>query len=156
MLAMNPARSVWSQQAACNNKPEIYLADRPNRDDYAPICNKICPVKDLCLSHAIVNDERGIWGGMTYLQRQKLPEMFKLMLNLSKVPKESPISEYLKEDHPSPESQQPLASVSQLSSKQLQKKASVLREEAKVVYSGLDSFLHSLPDTSSLTELLAG
>lgn len=152
---MNPARSVWSQQAACNDKPDIYLADRPNRDDYAPICNRVCPVKDLCLSHAIVNDERGIWGGMTYLQRKKIPAAFKLSLNLALVPRESPISAYLKEDHQGheSESQASLAPVSELA---LKRKASVLREEAKQVYSGLDSFLLALPDTSSLTELLAG
>ena len=151
---MNESRASWSQRSACIDKPEIFLADRPNRDDYAPICNKICPVKDLCLAHAIKNDERGIWGGMTYLQRKNIPAAFRLTLRLGEVPKESPISEYLKEDHPTPSAvpAQPevLASVTVL------KPASVLREEAKAVLSGLDSLLLSLQDISSQTKLLAG
>lgn len=151
---MNEPRSVWSQRSACIDKPEIFLADRPNRDDYAPICNKVCPVKDLCLAHAIVNDERGIWGGMTYLQRKKIPAAFRLTLRLGEVPKESPISEYLKEDRQSPLAAQEPNEVS--ASVTVLKPASVLREEAKAVLSGLDSFLLALPDTSLLTKLLAG
>ena len=151
---MNEPRSVWSQRSACKNvDTEIYLAERPDRLKYAPIC-AACPVKDLCLSHAIVNDERGIWGGMTYLQRTKLPATFKLSLGLALVPRESPISAYLKEDHQGhAEEQQVLAPVSELA---LKRKASALREDAKQILSGLDSFLLALPDTSSLTELLAG
>jgi hypothetical protein len=153
---MNEPRSVWSQRSACIDKPEIFLADRPNRDDYAPICNKVCPVKDLCLAHAIVNDEQGIWGGMTYLQRKKLPATFKLSLRLSEVPRESPISEYLKEDHQvlsaDQEQQSKVSNVIPLRRKSVQ----ALQEDAKVVLSGLDSFLLALQDISSQTKLLAG
>jgi hypothetical protein len=152
---MNETRSVWSQRSACDDKPEIFLAERPNRLEYAPICAE-CPVKDLCLAHAIVNDEQGIWGGMTYLQRKKLPATFKLSLRLSEVPRESPISEYLKEDHQvlsaDQEQQSKVSNVIPLRRKSVQ----ALQEDAKVVLSGLDSFLLALQDISSQTKLLAG
>lgn len=151
---MNPTRSVWSQRSACHDKEEVFLADKPNRLEFAPICAS-CPVKDLCLAHAIVNKEKGIWGGMTKLERDKLPETFKLRLNLSEVPREKVIAEYLQE---SPEeSQYPLEQLARLESDRVQKRQlSLVKEQAKVVLDGLDDLLLSLQDTSLRTELLAG
>lgn len=68
---MNPKRSEWSQQANCKNNSGPFLHERPIKDEYEPIC-AACPVRDLCLAHAIRNDEMGIWGGKTDKERSKI------------------------------------------------------------------------------------
>lgn len=151
---MNPARSVWSQRSACHDKEDIFITDKPNRLEYAPICSS-CPVKDLCLAHAIVHKERGIWGGMTYLERSKLPETVKLSLNLPAVPREKAIAEFLQENQE--ENLYPLEQLARLELEQKRKQQlSSVRERATAVLGGLDALLLSLQDISSPPELLAG
>ena len=144
-------RLSWSQRASCIKQSKPFQEEKPNRLEYAPICND-CPVKNLCLSHAIVNKEKGIWGGMTYLQRTKLPAMFLLSLNLQEVPVENvcPEPEIPKEPL------YPIEKLAQLQSERRERKR-VLRavSDSKELLENLDVFLLSLPDTSSLLELLA-
>lgn len=61
------------KDAACTNKQDIFFDEtkRTTVSQAVKICGS-CPVKDLCLQHAIDNRELGIWGGMTTNQRAKM------------------------------------------------------------------------------------
>ena len=147
---MNEKRSSWSKRAGCLNSADVYSAEKPNRLEYGPIC-AACPVKDLCLAHAIANKEKGIWGGMTKLQRDKLPTLFMLSLNLQEVPRENvdPELEAPKENL------YPIEKLAQLEAERRKKKALASAKDSKELLDSLDAFLLSLPDISSLQELLA-
>lgn len=56
-------RREWVDQSACANAPRF--GESPTD---ALIC-KSCPVRYLCLNTAIVNNETGLWGGMTDKER---------------------------------------------------------------------------------------
>jgi WhiB family redox-sensing transcriptional regulator len=66
----------WRAAAACRGmNPDVF---HPAKDDQAAIdaalavCD-VCPVRPLCLRHALEeNETRGIWGGQTERQRDRL------------------------------------------------------------------------------------
>ena len=64
----------WMNNAACvGANLNMFFPDTPGDHgvEAKKVC-KTCPVKDACLQHALVNDERGIWGGTTDNQRKTL------------------------------------------------------------------------------------
>jgi hypothetical protein len=68
---MNPSRADWVKNSNCLKNSEPFQKNKPKKEEYDPICS-ICPVLDLCRDHAVVNDERGIWGNTTEHERKLL------------------------------------------------------------------------------------
>jgi len=71
-LAAAPIRDDWTQQAACRNVQEPDLFFDEHETKMAMFVCSLCPVVSQCLTHAIDNDEVGVWGGTTAGQRRKL------------------------------------------------------------------------------------
>ena len=65
---------TWRQRAACRGlDPEVFhpLSDEEAEDAKA-VC-ALCPVRQMCLEHAIVHREReGVWGGLTERERRRM------------------------------------------------------------------------------------
>ncbi|MFZ0060174.1 MAG: WhiB family transcriptional regulator [Acidimicrobiales bacterium] len=65
---------TWRQRAACRGlDPEVFhpLSDEEAEDAKA-VCAR-CPVRQMCLEHAIVHREReGVWGGLTERERRRM------------------------------------------------------------------------------------
>jgi WhiB family redox-sensing transcriptional regulator len=70
---VNPA---WRVKAACKGlEPDIFYPE-PDDDEGAieakAICGQ-CPVKELCLEHALTYREKdGVWGGATERERRRI------------------------------------------------------------------------------------
>lgn len=70
----------WEAEALCAQiDPELWFPPKTVSPGPAKrICNGFggrpaCPVRDLCLEKALLNDERfGVWGGLTDRERRKL------------------------------------------------------------------------------------
>lgn len=57
---------TWRDRAACaDHDPELWFShDNRDQDRALTICHHHCPVRDACLTYAIIHGERhGIWGG---------------------------------------------------------------------------------------------
>jgi len=63
-------------------KPDLYFGDSQDEEEryndeeaheVAALC-ATCPLKFPCLEWALLNDEHGVWGGMTRSQRQQLKD----------------------------------------------------------------------------------
>lgn len=89
-------RKEWSAESACKDNAGPFMTDYPNKRDYLPICNS-CPVATECLAHAIANNERGIWGGTTYRERQAM-KLKDLGLTMKEVPQERLVADYLRDE----------------------------------------------------------
>jgi WhiB family transcriptional regulator, redox-sensing transcriptional regulator len=64
----------WRQRSACRGlDPEIfYPATDEEADEAKSIC-AICPVRQMCLEHALMAREReGVWGGLTERERRRV------------------------------------------------------------------------------------
>ncbi len=64
----------WRQRAACQGlDPDIfYPASEEDAEEAKQICAG-CPVRTVCLEHALANRERdGVWGGCTDRERRRL------------------------------------------------------------------------------------
>jgi WhiB family redox-sensing transcriptional regulator len=64
----------WADEAACRGlDPSIFYP--ATEEEAAPakqVCEE-CPVKDVCLEHAIERREHnGVWGGATERERQRI------------------------------------------------------------------------------------
>lgn len=64
-------------KGSCSTLP-IYTVDElffrargPVSNEVRELCNN-CPVKMDCLQYAITYDEKGVWGGFSYKERQDL------------------------------------------------------------------------------------
>jgi len=66
-----------------NTDPDVWFSDRDSMDVHSSASTirqakafcKMCPVRELCLEYAIVNDEpHGIWGGLSTQDRKKLKQ----------------------------------------------------------------------------------
>jgi WhiB family redox-sensing transcriptional regulator len=65
---------TWRKRAACRGlDPEVfYPASDEEAEEAKAICGE-CPVRQLCLEHALAHRERdGIWGGLTERERRRL------------------------------------------------------------------------------------
>jgi WhiB family redox-sensing transcriptional regulator len=66
--------ATWRQRAACRGlDPEIfYPASDEEAEEAKAICAS-CPVRQLCLEHALAFRERdGVWGGLTERERRRV------------------------------------------------------------------------------------
>lgn len=64
----------WRQRAACRGvDPDVfYPVTDEDADEAKSICG-VCPVRESCLEHALVNRERdGVWGGATERERRRM------------------------------------------------------------------------------------
>lgn len=67
-------KATWRQRSACRGlDPEIfYPAADEEADEAKAICG-ICPVRQMCLEHALMAREReGVWGGLTERERRRV------------------------------------------------------------------------------------
>ncbi len=69
MTAMN-----WRQRSACRGlDPEIFHPATDEEADEAKSICAICPVRQMCLEHALLAREReGVWGGLTERERRRV------------------------------------------------------------------------------------
>ena len=66
--------TTWRQRAACRGiDPDVfYPATDEEADEAKAVCDQ-CPVRQLCLEHALASRERdGVWGGLTERERRRL------------------------------------------------------------------------------------
>jgi hypothetical protein len=80
--ALNDAIDAAPVVVPCQNTdPDVWFSDKDSQDVHSSASTirqakafcKMCPVKQLCLEYAIVNDEpHGIWGGLSTVDRRKL------------------------------------------------------------------------------------
>jgi WhiB family redox-sensing transcriptional regulator len=68
-----PHRPDWQEKALCRGETEVFFNEgSPNAiADAKRFCNR-CPVRGMCLQFALKNDEIGVWGGTTTMERQRL------------------------------------------------------------------------------------
>lgn len=68
----------WYKHALCagHGEPDLWFPDGPDSTEQADRAKAVCaacPVRDLCLAHAMENEERhGIWGGTTGRERRRI------------------------------------------------------------------------------------
>ncbi len=73
---MDLTEQRWRERAACQDAPtEWFFPEDPQRpnayNEGRKVCN-ICPVSDACLNYALdMEEEFGLWGGMSPYQRQR-------------------------------------------------------------------------------------
>jgi WhiB family redox-sensing transcriptional regulator len=66
--------ATWRQHAACRGlDPEVfYPTSEEDAEEARAVCGQ-CPVRQLCLEHALASRERdGVWGGMTERERRRI------------------------------------------------------------------------------------
>jgi WhiB family redox-sensing transcriptional regulator len=71
---MNDEILSWQKNALCIGAPSaIFFEDEPTfaRGAYKSFCNR-CPVKPACLEYALLYNVKGIWGGTTDKERDRL------------------------------------------------------------------------------------
>jgi WhiB family redox-sensing transcriptional regulator len=68
-------KNEWAPFGNCLGKPTetFYTRNGAISDEIRELC-ETCPVRLDCLVFALVNDEHGIWGGTTRLQRSRFPK----------------------------------------------------------------------------------
>jgi WhiB family transcriptional regulator, redox-sensing transcriptional regulator len=66
--------ATWRQKAACQGlDPEIFYPPSEEEAEEAKVICGQCPVRQLCLEHALNGRERdGVWGGRTERERRRL------------------------------------------------------------------------------------
>ncbi|MCU1458077.1 MAG: putative WhiB family transcriptional regulator [Actinomycetia bacterium] len=67
---------LWRQYAACRGvDPAVFYPvseDESAADEARKICNA-CPVREVCLDHALARREKeGVWGGLTERERRRI------------------------------------------------------------------------------------
>lgn len=76
LLIPQSIEEEWIDDALCSQTdPEIFFPERgqPTTAVAKAICEE-CPVKEPCLKFAMLNDESGIWGGLTKSERKRLAQ----------------------------------------------------------------------------------
>lgn len=74
-----PPLRDWVKQAACNPSVAKFFQTEQLGKPYSVVAKGICakcPVRRACLNYAIVNDEPGIWGGLTEAERNRFNPAF--------------------------------------------------------------------------------
>ncbi|MGB9112001.1 MAG: WhiB family transcriptional regulator [Acidimicrobiales bacterium] len=64
----------WRKRSACRGlDPEIFYPATDEEADEAKAICAICPVRQMCLEHALAAREReGVWGGLTERERRRV------------------------------------------------------------------------------------
>jgi WhiB family transcriptional regulator, redox-sensing transcriptional regulator len=67
--------TTWREAGRCKGAdPEVFYPEDDEDEGISAkaICDK-CPVREICLEHAITNREKiGVWGGYTARERRRL------------------------------------------------------------------------------------
>lgn len=73
-LALDADDRVWVLEAKClDADPEAFFPEKGGSTREAKRICGACPVRNECLEHALVNDERfGIWGGLSERERRRM------------------------------------------------------------------------------------
>lgn len=69
-----PALGDWAADAACRweGAPDMHPIDSVGVDEAIAFCRQ-CPVREVCLEHALVhNEEHGVWGGASERERKRM------------------------------------------------------------------------------------
>lgn len=68
-----PLRPDWQERALCRGEVDLFFNEgSPHAINDAKRFCKNCNVRRICLKYAIDNEEVGIWGGTTTVERQRL------------------------------------------------------------------------------------
>lgn len=71
----------WVQEAICTTTdPEIFHPEKGNQNHEARRICAQCPVRMPCLEWAMLHNERGIWGGFSERDRERLKRLQNPML----------------------------------------------------------------------------
>jgi WhiB family transcriptional regulator, redox-sensing transcriptional regulator len=64
----------WRQRSACRGlDPEIFFPATDEEAEEAKAICAVCPVRQMCLEHALAAREReGVWGGLTERERRRV------------------------------------------------------------------------------------
>ncbi|MGA9077500.1 MAG: WhiB family transcriptional regulator [Acidimicrobiales bacterium] len=67
-------KTTWRQRSACRGlDPEVFFPPSDEEAEEAKAVCALCPVRQMCLEHAIVCREReGVWGGLTERERRRM------------------------------------------------------------------------------------
>ncbi len=67
------ARLLASGEAACANDviADRWVDNETKKTPLALLCQR-CPLTNPCLDYALDHDVKGVWGGTTYAQRQRM------------------------------------------------------------------------------------
>lgn len=70
---MSMDRSQWMRRAACVDvDPELFFnSDNTTTQRLRDMCNRECPVLELCRPYAILHEEFGFWAGLTEKERAR-------------------------------------------------------------------------------------
>jgi len=68
-----PHRPEWQTKALCIGETELFFNEGTPTAiaDAKRFCAK-CNVRRICLQFALANDEVGVWGGTTTMERQRM------------------------------------------------------------------------------------
>ena len=73
------SRADWRASAACaGSNPELFFPSGRDPQLAEPakrICRR-CPSVRACLADALTHDVDGVWGGTTYIERERLREQY--------------------------------------------------------------------------------
>lgn len=68
-----PRRPNWQEVARCRGETELFFNEgSPHAIAEAKMLCSKCKVRLLCFKFALNNDEVGVWGGTTTMERQRL------------------------------------------------------------------------------------
>lgn len=68
-----PLRPEWQEMSRCKGETELFFNEgSPHAIADAKLFCAGCNVRRICLKFALDNDEIGIWGGTTTMERQRL------------------------------------------------------------------------------------
>lgn len=67
-------KGSWKHRAACRGiDPDVFFPVTDEEAEEAKAICGVCPVRQLCLEHALSSREReGVWGGLTERERRRL------------------------------------------------------------------------------------
>jgi WhiB family redox-sensing transcriptional regulator len=65
--------SGWQQFALCaQTDPDLFILDKGESSKPAKKICAACPVIEQCLAFALANPVKGVWGGLTKKERNRL------------------------------------------------------------------------------------
>lgn len=62
----------WAKRGICSEAdPQVFFTGSVESTLTAKLICKLCPVVKECLTHALVHDEEGFWGGLSQKERRE-------------------------------------------------------------------------------------
>lgn len=82
----------WLAEALCaQTDPETFHPEPGRSAELAKLVCAACPVRAACLAHALMYNERGVWGGTTDSERRQIRRRGEAPARLAPRPSTSPL-----------------------------------------------------------------